>query len=537
MRTLIIDDEPHVRETINLLIPWEDYRIEQVLEASGGEEAMRIITAEKPQIVFTDIRMPGMTGIELLQWIRDNAPHTKVIVVSGYDDYQYMRSVLQYGGFDYILKPIDAEEIIQIFDRAVKSWLVEEEERSQTKEIRKKANQLKPVLTDKLLSQLFNEPEQFTYEFTAATKMLREEYALNSDIRECRVAIIGWDLIDVRLRSRFTNAMDLLRFAVTNICNEIMQKEHLGIAFQNWNHHHDTVLLFYNRLHEVPEMLGQIEKGLYTALGGNFYIGLGRIHVFPDQLTQSYLEAQGALRQRNLMDRATYIHVYDADVGSPFYNSLSDYDDRLYLALTKESHTSIREILTEWAAQVESSGLITVNHLEMWWQEFVIMLSKWIKQAGIGIDQLRMSSDLAFQLPLNEWDEIKLSLWIQRMEYILIGIAQLLGKSKPNNLMKEIEQYIRVHYCKEIKLHQLAAQFHVSASHLSRTFKQQFGENVTDYIVRLRISRAKLLLMNLEHKISWVANQVGYQDEKYFSKAFKQFEGVSPKEFRSVHRR
>jgi two-component system, response regulator YesN len=536
LKTLIIDDEPHVRETIRMLIPWEVYKIQQVLEAGGGEEAMLIITAEKPQVVFTDIRMPGMSGIELLQWIRHNTPHTKVIVVSGYDDYQYMRSVLQYGGFDYILKPIDAEEITNIFGKAVVSWLEEEEERSQTKEIRKKANQLKPVLADKLLSQLIIEPEQFTAEFTEATKMLKEEYALNSDIKECLIAVIGWELIDARLRSRFTNAMDLLRFAVTNICNEIMQKEQMGVAFQNW-HHHDTVLLFYNRLQDVPEMLSQIEKSLYTALRGNFYIGLGHIHVFPEQLTHSYLEAQGALRQRNLMDRTTYIHVYNAGTGIPFTNALSEYEDRLFLALQKDSYSSIRDILTEWVSLAERSSLINVNHLEMWWQEFVIMQSKWIKQAGIGIDQLRMSNDLAFHLPLNEWYEVKLSLWIPRMESILIDTAQILSKSKPNNLVQEIEQYIRVHYCKEIKLHQLAEQFHVSASHLSRTFKQQFGENVTDYIVRLRISRAKLLLMNQEHKISSVANQVGYQDEKYFSKAFKQFEGVSPKEFRTAHRK
>jgi len=539
LRTLIIDDESHVRETIRLLIPWQDYGTEQVLEASSGEEAMRIIAEEKPQVVFTDIRMPGMSGIELLQWIRENRPTTKVIVVSGYDDYQYMRSVLQYGGFDYILKPIDAEELMQIFGKAVDCWHKEEEERSESKEIRQKANQLKPVLADKLLSQLIIEPAKSTTEFSAATKLLKEDYALGPDITECRIAVIGWEIIDARLRSRFVNAMDLLRFAVTNICNEIMQREQVGVAFQNWNHHHDTVLLFYDRLQETEGLLCQLEKDLNTALGGFFYIGLGLTHEFPEKLTQSYLEAQSALRQRNLMDRTSYIHVYNAEVNNPFTHSLSYYEDRLYLALQQGALQSIQDTLTEWALEAEQASLMNVNHLEMWWQEFVIMQSKWMKQAGIGIDQLRLSkhNDLAFQLPLNEWGEAKLMLWIPRMGSILIETAQLIKRSKPINLMQEIEQYIRVHYAEELKLHQLAEHFHISTSHLSRTFKQQFGENVTDYIVHLRINRAKVLLMNAEHKISSIANLVGYQDEKYFSKAFKQYEGISPKQFRSAYKK
>lgn len=535
MKILITDDEPHVIETIRMLIPWEEYGIDQVLQASGGKEAIHMIMNEKPQIVFTDIKMPGMSGIELLQWIHQHAVQTKVIVVSGYDDYQFMRSALQYGGFDYILKPIDPDELIQIFGNAVSSWNQEESQRSETKEIHKKANQLKPVLADKLLSQLIVDPE----EYTSAIRMLETEYQLGSDLKECRVAVISWDIIDMRLRDKFINAMELLRFAVTNICNEFVQKEQMGIAFQNWHHHHDTVLLFFNRLDEVPEVVHQIQKGLYTALRGHFYMGIGGIHSFPQDMSQAYEEAQEALKLRNLLQREPYIHVLQEHLNTPYSHPLSNYEDELFLAMQKESPSSIREILMNWLSKVDSLGELNMNQLEMWWQEFVNMQSKWLKQTGIskGMPKLSKPNDLSFEMPLNEWEEVKIIRWIPRMESILMDTGQLVNSGKPNNLMDEIEQYIRINYCNEIKLHLLAEMFHLSPSHLSRSFKQQFSENITDYITRLRIGKAKLLLTNPALKISAIASQVGYQDEKYFSKAFKQAEGMSPKDFRSNYKK
>lgn len=412
MKVLIVDDEAHVRETIRMLVPWEQYDdVSMVMEASGGEEAIRLMEEEKPQIVFTDIMMPGLDGIELLKWIHTHAETTKVIIISGYDDFQYARQALKYGGFDYILKPLDEDELAEVFSKAVQAWQLEESERFRKHEVHKKVNQWKPLLADSLFSELLRNPDKNS----AAMRMLREQFLLGYPT-ECRVAVLRLDLLNMPVRARFDQSPDLLQFAVSNICNEFLRKEDTGIAFHNWHELSEIVLLFFRELGQMPETLQDIHQGLHAALHGYFYIGYGAVHAFPEEVNRAYTEARLAFKQRDRLEGPPYLIEY--------------------------------------------------------------------------------------------WD------------------------TRQNHLLFEVESYIQAHYCSDLQLQALAEQFFISPSHLSRSFKQQFGENLSDYITRLRIQRAKSLLADPNLKITAVAKAVGYSDEKYFSKAFKRAEGLSPKDFR-----
>ena len=109
LKAIIIDDEKHVREGIMLLANWDQYGITDIYEAKDGEEAKSMILKHHPEIIFTDMNMPKVDGIDLLKWIHTSDFTSKTIVVSGYDDFNYMRNAIAYGSFDYILKPIEPE--------------------------------------------------------------------------------------------------------------------------------------------------------------------------------------------------------------------------------------------------------------------------------------------------------------------------------------------------------------------------------------------------------------------------------------------
>ncbi|WP_141433045.1 response regulator [Bacillus sp. 03113] len=127
MRAIIIDDEKHVREGLLLLGEWTSFGIDTIFEASNGEEAIKIITESRPEIIFTDMKMPKMDGINLLKWLNESSIQSKIIVLSGYDDYHYMRNAIQYGSFDYLLKPIDPEMLNETLERAVIDWKIQAE--------------------------------------------------------------------------------------------------------------------------------------------------------------------------------------------------------------------------------------------------------------------------------------------------------------------------------------------------------------------------------------------------------------------------
>ncbi|GIP52989.1 response regulator transcription factor [Paenibacillus vini] len=129
MKALIVDDESHVRTTIRFLARWDQYGITEVLEAKNGLEAKTLITQESPEIIMTDVKMPKKNGIELIEWLEANQFPGKVIMISGYDDYDFMRTAFKLGCYDYLMKPIEEEMLNETLEGAVTAWKQEEEER------------------------------------------------------------------------------------------------------------------------------------------------------------------------------------------------------------------------------------------------------------------------------------------------------------------------------------------------------------------------------------------------------------------------
>ena len=130
MKALIVDDETNARKIIRFLGQWEKHGITDILEARNGEEAKALIDLESPEIIMTDVKMPKKNGIELLEWLDANSYPGKVILITGFDDYSFMRKAIKHGSFDYLLKPIENEMLNETLERAVESWKKEEEERS-----------------------------------------------------------------------------------------------------------------------------------------------------------------------------------------------------------------------------------------------------------------------------------------------------------------------------------------------------------------------------------------------------------------------
>lgn len=129
MKALIVDDEFNVRDVIRHLGQWKKYGITDIFEACNGEEAKRIIIRENPEIIFTDVKMPRMSGLEIIEWLDTLSYPGKVILITGFDDYSFMRKAIQCGSFDYLLKPIEADAFNKTLAEAVKSWAMEEEDR------------------------------------------------------------------------------------------------------------------------------------------------------------------------------------------------------------------------------------------------------------------------------------------------------------------------------------------------------------------------------------------------------------------------
>ncbi|MBD2866202.1 response regulator [Paenibacillus oceani] len=534
MKVLIVDDEKHVRDAIKLLVDWNDYGIDTVLEASDGVSAAALIEAEKPQIVYTDMMMPNMDGISLLRWIQDNAPDCRTIVISGHDDFEFMRGAVKYGGMDYLLKPIDAEQLLEITEKAVRSWNEAERARLNLQLSSIRMNSLLPVYADKLFSSLIGE----TTSYYAEKAWFEQEYPELREGTPCRVAAIAFDTLHGKLRDKFAAQTELLQFSLANIGNELMNEQpRQGFAFRYWSSRHPVVLVHWGSPERTPRLLESINDGIYRAFGARVEFGLGGSLPFPSALKESFAQAESALRHRNLLNRTGWIHADDPkEKHRPAEIHFSDFEDLMRVAIRSASQEKIREAVQAWITEVSSRSVVTLDHLELWRHEFHVLKSRWVKELFPADDtDTRFPVESAeLPVPLNEQGLLSLEKWGGELAASLIRLSEFLRHAahQENNLVYEIARYVQQRIDRDISVQDIASHFYLSREYVSRRFKQEFGETISDYILRHRMEQAKTLLLHPDLKIVQIARMTGYEDEKYFSKVFKKAFGVTPMEYR-----
>ncbi|AZK48536.1 response regulator [Paenibacillus lentus] len=348
IRTIIVDDEKMPREMIKRYGSWDEYGMEIIGEADDGLEALRLIEDRSPQLVITDMRMPGADGMELLGILKERYPATKVIVVSGYDDFTYLRQAIRCKAKDYILKPIDPQE-------------------------------------------------------------------LNAALLKCKKELESSRQIS---RQQFTLQMDFL----------------------------------------------QIAKGYKPAL------------------------------------TAYYNRLDTAGVRSTFQKLLRELND--YEATQAKMQAQIYQEFMVLLRELMVANSQTVNGFQF---------------------EIRAEALQSYERLFNDLTELYLLAMSQLEEH---------RKYRRKLNLAEIKQYVEANYCKPITLEQIAGAFFVSKEYLSRAFKNEFKQNLSDYIQQLRMEKSKKLLLEGEQPIRAIAESCGYEEVAYFYRVFKKHFGVAPGEMR-----
>ncbi|GJM78213.1 hypothetical protein HMSSN139_07090 [Paenibacillus sp. HMSSN-139] len=540
MRALIVDDEARVRKAVRLLVDWEKHGIQHIAEAGGGHEAIEIIKQAPPQLIIMDMIMSAGHGVELMSWVREQAEHVKFIVVSGHNDFEFVRSTVRHGGIDYILKPIDPEAINAAVAKAVREWREEEAERLELQHKRIRLNEFKPVYGEKLLSSLIDDPGSAE----VALRRLHEEGVIPRHTSTVRLLIGLIDSGDTRLRQRFGHNSELLQFALLNICNEFLLPDRSGIAFRHWGAPQEIILLLWERPERAGQLAGQINQGIARTLERQLHFGLGRAGALPASLPGQYTAARAALRRRNLLEPDRYIHgeeaaetgTADEAAGQTASLSFASVQEDWKLAIMSADAAQMTAVAERWMDELCRRGPVTPEWLAAWKNDILAFQSTLIRETcgGQAVSLLQQAAPEEASLPDPDSYAFSRYVWKDWALRIMTQTAELLARqsAREKHTMADIIRYVEQHYATDLSLQQIAAHFHVSREYVSRKFKQEFGINFSDYLSQYRIDRAKLLLGNPHLKLQEISERVGFQDVKYFSKVFKKLTGQSPSQFR-----
>lgn len=521
MKLLIIDDEKHVRKSIRLLVDWDSLNINEILESRNGEEAIEILKSDEPDIIILDIMMPLKDGLALMDWMKIQQIQSNIIVLSGFDDFNFVRHTLKHGAVDYLLKPINPQHLEDALKKAIEKRNESRKIKAEHQELVTAVNELKPVYLDKLLSNFLLSPD------TVINTAMNNDFFELCHTGSCQVIVTDIDLMKNREK-----AADI----VVDLCNQYLWIDNKGYAFRNIHHNNEIVLLYWNEFMDIARILNQINQDLWNITGGQLEFGLGSPVSFPAGLSQSYEKAVNALKHGNLLQSSSSrIHLYKDQLSKQISTlGFSEYKEGLRLAVRSGNIGQIQLAVQNWILHLSTRDNITFLQYKWWVEEYHLTKHLWLEEfTSNHMEDLAQEKNY---LPFPLHSDKKFSL--QQLQHLITEDLLIFSKkvleyqTSSNNIIQEISDYIRKNY-RDVSLSDISRHFHLNREHISRRFKQEFGITIVNYVSQIRIEKAKVLLLNPHLKIAEVGSTVGYDDEKYFSRVFKKVTGLSPTDYRN----
>ncbi|MDR1801022.1 MAG: response regulator [Lachnospiraceae bacterium] len=531
-QVLLVEDEILVREAIASIMDWEACGFSLAGDCANGTEAVEFMQNSPVDVVLTDINMPFMDGMRLSRHIYENYPETRIIIFSGYGEFEFAKQAIQYKVFEYILKPVTADELREVMIR-VREKLDADKNREQSF-LRMETGYRQYTRNESLLiAQELNRLFKGTGERSDAFKELLN-YQISFDKPYYRIGIADvdaysdmMDTVDSDQRDK-----DLITFVVENICNEILSESKLGSAYRDSD---DKVLLVFGEdasldgeteTFDIEEVCTQMQDKICEASGMlvSFCVG-GKVK--SSHLSDSYSWAFKALSLRYARG---FGQVLCADKTASLMES--ELPETKWLNEIREAYSGDKiETLDDVLIEIENKiG-------DSYWDEkriksfmrHVLRLSR----------TMALEADLAFT-PTDEYEIFvteeksfrKAFKCVREYASLAAGKCMEIRQRGAKKISILVTKYLQENYSDSgLSLNQVCSHIGVSSSYLCQCYKEETGKTFLEALQEIRMEKAKELLSYSALKNYEIAYKVGFADPHYFTVAFKKSTGMTPREY------
>ena len=531
-KILIVDDEELVRKAIVAKLDWAGIGFSEVEQAEDGEQALEIALRFKPHIVLTDIRMPFMDGLELAERLKVQLPQTKVIILSGHDEFEYAQEAIKAGVMDYILKPVHAAGLKELMEKARQLLDIELEEKEKLYKLKIQLHQSLPLLKDKFLVSLVNNSVS-EHELEKRLEYLEIQFLWQSFI----VCVSEIDNLNVLAESKSAEDTELLMFSFLNISSELIGSS--GIVFNDFN---SRQIIIYNYLYdnEHPDLNGlyEILETIRNNMSKYFNItvtaGIGREVQSPKDLHISYKDALHVLDYKVVMGKNRIYDIKDLGYRKSEIHYPIDSINELLSKIKLEDMEAVAQSTEKFFGELLEKKNITSDNIK-------IIMSELINGAQKIIMEIKDESKEPVDLDFGIYEEIGKYETLEEMKTVvfryLTGINKTIHAARNSRnlqIINRAKQYIDKNYKQDdLSLNQIAAIVSVSPGYLSILFRKETNQTFIEYLTMVRMEKAKELLKTSTLKSYEVAYNVGYSDPHYFSLSFKKYTGVTPSDYKT----
>lgn len=522
IRVVIVDDEYLERNLLKNCIDWASCNMQITGEAQNAAEALELIRRENPDVLFTDIQMPGTDGLGLSELVRKKNPQIHIVVLTGYDRFEYAQRSIKAGISDYLLKPIDCEEVQRTADK-----LRREIERS------RKIEQEELELKSQLYNNLPYLRERFLNELMfGGAEGIREKMSflgIHFDDTVFQVAVF-------EITAAAEPSEEEARFLLNLRLRKIMEK-----YFQLWQNVYffsqttDRIVILNNDsgmdLYEQCEIL---LKQIIENLPFSFCIGLGGIKKQADEICVSYREALEAAHYRIAFgDNAVILYDmirFPVRKDSP---GTRDYEEQLNFYIKTGLSKRIEDIIREICESIDLKEITAQETLRMTAMNISLSIFRSMADTGVEPDEIYRFEHETYRsiFHLQTLPETE-KLLMDTAAKCLCLVDQRQSK-QISGLIDTVKSYVRENYGdSSLSLSDLAEKLYFNSSYLSRTFRKKAGISFSEYLMEIRMAKAAELLRVGNLKAFEIAEAVGITDPNYFSTCFKKHTGVSVSQYR-----
>ena len=536
IQLLIVDDEAHVVDRLQSTINWASIGIEQVFKAYSGKEALELLEQMSIDIVITDIQMPGISGLQLIAEINRRWAKTKCILLSGYSDFNYAKEAILQGSEDYLLKPVTEQALLATVSRVMEKLQKEWETVISTQRLTYTLKENLPLLRGNLLNDLLQGHK-------ISEHSLREKMHILElpDYHEHACV-----LMMVRLESDFleydTGHLSLMEYAISNMADELFAEK-----FDSWHTKdaHDYLVFVMKHKQETPEKedaawlertASVLQSAVKNYLKGKISILLSSWGEFPAEMNALYNSSLSAFRKRIGSEHELFMRLGDESVQTELSALQKLYEPPtlnhlLEAARWEDTEEKLSQIFDEMEVRFSESQ---EHLLEVYFSiasAFAYIAHKNGRQLHqlIGGDYDRMMEGIPFRTvnQLREWS-------IRSLQRMKEDMDQERQDSRAT-LIKDIRSFIDQHLASDVSLQSIADHVYMHPVYISKIYKLETGENLSDYVNHARMDKAAYLLKSGQDKIYEIATQLGYQRPHSFNHAFKKHYGMTPQEYRDQY--
>ena len=525
---MIVDDEPLVRLAIKSLTSWENYGFNLNYEANNGKQALKIIKEEAIDLVVTDLNMPIMDGLQLIQELKRLELPQRIAVLSAYDDYYLVREAFRYGADDYILKPeMDVDNILKLL-----------QDLSNRMEDKSKLSDDDPALTKKILRE----------------KLLRDLIIggkiddLDKKIKELRFGIGKQNLVccffwvdDYHKIVNKYGQMDLGRFqtSVGHSINQVLAEgkggEYLSLSPQEYI----IVLSFPDvGLNEVRkrvlETVNTIKHSLKTYINITVSTGVSSVKTGYEHIGKLFAESKQYAKLRFIFGKDRIVFPEDTAVLARENHppSFLKNKEQFLLALKENDPRRVFMELEAIFDKIRSFDVLKIEETYPYYMEILFLIINFLNELGEESNEV-FERETDFYTTISRFETVfEINNWIKNLVGAMLHYLQEKASIRLHRAVVRACQFVKDNYQEEITLPMIGEFVGLSESHFSRLFAKEMGENFIDYLTKIRITKAKELFVTTNLKVYEIAEKVGYTSAEHFSRIFKRYTGESPSNYK-----